>query len=110
MTCISKRKALEIIRELKDRLQPLYGSRLKGSYLFGSHSREEADEESDIDVLLVLDKIDNYSAEVERISAIVSELSIKHGHSMSCVFATEKNWREDQTMFYLNVREEAVSA
>lgn len=100
----------EILTELKDRLADLYGERLKGVYLFGSYARDEADEESDMDVLIVLDQADNYSGEVNRTGEVTSNLSLKYGITISRVFASEKRWREDQTMFFLNLRDEAIAA
>jgi predicted nucleotidyltransferase len=41
------------------------GARLKGVYLFGSYARGEAGEESDVDVLIVLDRVESYSQEIE---------------------------------------------
>jgi len=101
-------KALMV--ELKRRLDTLYGSRLRGVYLFGSHARDEGDEESDVDVLIVLDRVDNYSEEIDRTGGLVSELSLSHGLVISRIFATERQWDEEQTLFFLNVREEAVPA
>lgn len=99
-----------VLSELKEELSVLYGQRLKGVYLFGSYARGEADEESDIDVLVVLDRVGDYSAEVARTSEIISQLSLDCGHSISCVYASEEQWKTEDTMFFLNVREEAVSA
>jgi len=99
-----------IMVELKQRLNALYGNRLKGVYLFGSYARDEADEESDVDVLIILDRVDNYSEEIDRTGEVISELSLDHGVVISRVLATERQWREDQTLFFLNVREEAVPA
>ena len=99
-----------IVAELRRRLTVLYGSRLKGTYLFGSCARDEAQDESDIDVLIVLDRVDNYSKEIDRTSESISELSVTHGVSISRVFASERQWRDDQTLFFLNVREEAQPA
>jgi predicted nucleotidyltransferase len=99
-----------LMAEAKAGLQALYGERLKGVYLFGSYARGEADEESDVDVLVVLDRVDRYSGELERTSELISTLSLEHGVSISRVFASERQWREEQTMFFLNVREEAVPA
>jgi len=99
-----------ILDELKAGLALLYSDRLKGIYLFGSFSRGEADEESDIDILIVLDRVDNYGQEVELTSHLISRLSLACGRSISCVFASEKRWKEDGTIFFLNVREEAVPA
>jgi uncharacterized protein len=98
----------QILKEVKDRLAVLYGERLKGIYLFGSYARNEPDEESDVDVLIVLDQMENYSDEINFTSELISELSLKYGISVSRVFTSETQWRENQTMFYLNVREEAV--
>jgi predicted nucleotidyltransferase len=100
----------QTLDELKAGLALLYSDRLKGIYLFGSFSRGEADAESDIDILIVLDRVDNYGREVEFTSHLISQLSIACGLSISCVFASEKRWKEDGTIFFLNVREEAVPA
>ena len=86
-----------VLSRLKQGLAEIYGDRLKGLYLFGSYARGEATEESDIDLLIVLDRVDNYSSEIERTSELVSRLSLRR-------------WREDQTMFFLNLRREAVAA
>ncbi|MFP4248886.1 MAG: nucleotidyltransferase domain-containing protein, partial [Armatimonadota bacterium] len=45
----------EALRELKRELEALYGDRLRGVYLFGSHARGEAGPDSDVDVAVVLD-------------------------------------------------------
>ena len=100
----------EILRRLRRGLQSIYGDRLKGVYLFGSYARREAGEESDIDVLIVLDRVDRYSEEIEWTSELVSDLSLSFGKSISRVFVSEKRWREENTMFFVNVRDEAVPA
>ncbi len=93
-----------VFRRLKEGLAEVYGPRFKGVYLFGSHARGEADNESDIDVLVVLDVVDSYSAEIERTSLLISGLSLESGRSISRVFVAEQRWREGQDMFLLNVR------
>ena len=104
----------EIIRKLliefKEHLAALYGERLKGVYLFGSYARGEADEESDVDVLIVLDQVKHYGQEVDHTGEISASLSLEYGKSISCVFVPEEKWHKDQTLFFLNVREEAIAA
>jgi len=103
-------KVRSILGELNRRLATLYGERLRGVYLFGSYARDEANEDSDADVLIVLDRVDNYSREIDTTSELTSELSLEYGISLSRVFATEEQWRKGQTNFFLNLREEAVPA
>jgi predicted nucleotidyltransferase len=45
----------EILNRLRTYLQGLYGDRLERLVLFGSQARAEADHDSDIDVMVVLD-------------------------------------------------------
>ncbi len=102
------KKVREALGRLREGLAELYSGRLKGVYLFGSHSRGDAREESDVDVLIVLDKVRDYRKEIENTSKLVGDLSLEYDLSISRVFVSEKRWREDMSMFFLNVREEAV--
>jgi predicted nucleotidyltransferase len=44
----------QILREFRDALERIYGSRLVRVVLFGSQARDKAEPDSDIDVMLVL--------------------------------------------------------
>ena len=98
------------LAELKRQLETIYGERLKGLYVFGSYARKEADRESDLDVLIVLDQVHDYSQEIDRTSAVISDLSLPSGVTISRVFVSEQRWKTDQANFFLNVRGEAVPA
>lgn len=97
-----------ILGELRQGLESLYGRRLKGVYLFGSYARDRADAESDMDILIVLDRIGDYSSEIEATSQIIAALSLKYGVTLSRVLTSEDRWKHDATLFFQNVREEAV--
>ena len=98
----------EILKRLKAGLAAVYGARLKGVYLFGSYARGEEDAESDLDVLIVLDRLGRYGAEIARTSELIADLSAECGVSISRVFASEADWVGQKTSFYANVKEEAV--
>src|SRR6266542_2569872 len=98
-----------LVRELKEGFRAIYGSRLKGMYLFGSYARGDQQPDSDVDILVVLDRCDRYAQEVDGSSQLVGELSLKYGLSLSRVFVSEAEWRGAETPFLLNAREEAVA-
>lgn len=99
-----------VLENLHSRLATLYGERLRSLHLFGSYARGDATSESDVDVLVVLDEIPGYMAEVRRTGAIVSDLSLAHEVTITPVFVAEYQWEAGDTPFLRNVREEGRRA
>ena len=99
----------QLLTELKAGLQKTYGPRLKGLYLFGSYARGEQDSESDVDILVVLDRFTSYSDEIKRTGKLGSNLSLKYGVTVSKVYVKESDWLHKETPFLDNVREEALT-
>ena len=97
-----------LVNELRARLSKTYQHRLKGVYLFGSYARGEEDSESDVDVFIVLDRVDSYRSEIERTGNVVSQLSLESGLSISRVFVSEADWQAGKSLFLAHAREEAV--
>ena len=108
---IEKAQLKELLTELRLGLEIIYGRRLKGLYLFGSYARGEQQNDSDVDILVVLDQIEHYAGEVDRSGQLASDISLKYGVSVSRVFVAENDWRQKRDSFFLdNVREEAIAA
>ena len=102
--------AKNLLAELKSGLEGLYGKRLQGLYLYGSHARGEQQWDSDIDLLIALDRIDAYGAEIDRTSELVSAMSLHYGVSISRLFVTQQAWCDVQDGFLSHVRQQAIAA
>ena len=74
----------QILHEFRDGLEQIYGSRLVRVVLFGSQARDEAEPDSDIDVMLVL--------QGARLSSFTSGLSLKHDVVTSCVYLSGEDF------------------
>ena len=98
-----------IVAELRGRLQVLYGDRLAKVVVFGSHARNEATENSDIDVMVVLNGEISPSQEIARTIDDVADISLTNDVVLSCVFMTEIRYELEQCPLLLNVRREGLA-
>jgi uncharacterized protein len=78
----------KILAELRERLTDLYGDRLDRLILYGSQARGDAEPDSDIDVLVVLKGEVQASKELDEISYITADLTVKYGQLVSTVVAS----------------------
>ncbi|MEM7587935.1 MAG: nucleotidyltransferase domain-containing protein [Acidobacteriota bacterium] len=103
-------KVGELLNRLRTGLEELYRERLAGMFLFGSYARGEASDESDVDILIVLEQLEDYGLEIERTGNLVSSLSIELDTSISRVFVSSRDWREADSPFLSHVRQHAQAA
>jgi len=97
-----------ILAEYRAHLEEIYGPRLANVVLFGSQAREDADPDSDIDILIVLSgPLDDWE-ETQRTSRITSEISLKFDTVISRVIATPEMFEHSGMSFYHNVRQDGV--
>ncbi len=97
-----------ILQEFRHGLEQIYGSRLVRIVLFGSQARDEAEPDSDIDVMVVLRGSVVPHEEIRRLSAFKAELCLKYDLVISCVYVSEAEYHQDGTPLMLNVRREGV--
>jgi len=99
-----------LLAELKQGLAKIYGDRLKAVYLFGSYARGDYEDDSDVDVMIVLSDYQNYGAEIDLSGGLISQLSLRHGISISRVIMKEIQWQASDTPLLRNIRAEGVPA
>ena len=98
----------ELLNESKDALQRVYGSNLRGVYLYGSYARNQEDVESDVDLLIILKEYKDFWEEVQRTGQLISDLSLKYNVTISPAHVKEADWVEGDSPFFHNVRKDGV--
>ena len=72
-----------LLRDLRTRLEVLYGDRLHAVVLYGSYARGEESSESDVDVMVVLEGEVDPWREIRRMSDAAYEVSSAHEELVS---------------------------
>ncbi len=103
-------KIKRLLNELKDGLVSIYGDRLNGLYLYGSYARGDAQVDSDVDVMIVLNDYESYGKEIDRTGNLVSALSLEYGISISRVIMKETQWLNSDTSLLRNIHIDGIPA
>ena len=103
-------KIKKILRELKKGLTELYGPRLKAVYLFGSYARGDYNQNSDLDVMIVLDTYTSYWNELVYSAELASDLSLEYNVTISRMIMTEEQWKQGDLPVLRNIRADGVPA
>jgi uncharacterized protein len=97
-----------ILSTLRDYLQTLYGDRLLHFILFGSQARQDATPDSDVDILIVLDRAVDTWTENERTAPFISQLCLEHSIVISIVFTSSLHYQTQATALLRNIDREGI--
>jgi predicted nucleotidyltransferase len=98
-----------VLAELRERFAAIFGSRLDRLILYGSQARGDADDESDIDVMVVLtEPFEDRGVERERYLDVITELSLKYNTVVMPFFTDSATYASSDFGLYRNVRREGV--
>lgn len=98
-----------IAKEYKADLQELYGSEFHALILFGSQARGDANEESDIDFALILNKENVRGAEeIFKTSKLSASLELKYGKAISLLSASRKKLSNSMQGVFQSIRKEGL--
>jgi predicted nucleotidyltransferase len=100
----------KIIREFKKEIKKIYGKRLRNIVLYGSCARGEAKEESDIDLIIILEGKVIPGKEIDRIINVISEINLKYGVLISVYPVSSKDFSAVNSPLLINVRREGIRA
>lgn len=96
----------EILTRIKNELQNLYGDRLKGVILYGSEARGEAEDDSDIDLLVLLEPPVSLWWDIKKIVHAIYPIQLEVLRPIHAAPANVHDYEGGVFALYRNVRAE----
>lgn len=107
-----KNKISTLLDEVVSEVTPIFNDKLESIILYGSYARGDQDDESDIDIALLVDLERIHLREYDKkIVTLMSELSLKYGIlvSFASIPIREFNEYKDILPYYRNIDQEGVN-
>ncbi|MFN8256248.1 MAG: nucleotidyltransferase domain-containing protein [Bacteroidales bacterium] len=101
-------KIRPVLENFKKELHKIYAGNLKQTILFGSYARGNFHSESDIDLLVVLDEMENPYKEIDRISDIKFEFLLKYDVIITCLFSDKIKLAKKTEPVFNNIQNEGI--
>ncbi|MCU0287270.1 MAG: nucleotidyltransferase domain-containing protein [Acidobacteria bacterium] len=108
---INDKYLLSVLADVKEEARKIFGDRLKQLILFGSYARQEQDNESDIDIMLLVDETEEKLRNSrDAVADIMAELSMKHEKLISLIEVPFNRYKRylEVLPFYKNVYDEGI--
>lgn len=101
----------KMLTELAESLQHIYGDKLKTIVLYGSVARGTQTDDSDIDIMVLVDgNNDELHQYDDKLSDVSTDFSLKYLKVLSVVDVSYQEYQDWRTLspFYKNVSEEGI--
>ncbi len=98
-----------VIQKCKETLAKVYGKRLKGVILYGSVAREQAEESSDIDLLVLLAPPFDYFAELRKIVDVLYPIQLESERLISAKPVSVNDYQAGSLSLYRNAARDGVA-
>ncbi len=95
--------------DLRAALEDLYGDRLAQLVLYGSQARGDTHDESDVDVLVVLEGPVEPGREIRRMSRVRTQIGLEHERAISLLPVSTADYRNQASVWLRNAQQEGVT-
>jgi predicted nucleotidyltransferase len=101
-------KVKRLVEQVKNHLCEKYGEGIRRVILYGSHARGEATNDSDVDVLVLIDPSLEPSDVRGSLSDLLFDMLMEEGELVSVVAIPEEHFENYNSPFMLNVKKEGM--
>ncbi len=98
----------QIVTKIKHRLEAVYGGRLKGIVLYGSAARGSGTEDSDIDILVLLEHPVELGKDLETIIDSVYPVQLETPHPIHATPVDIDTYEAGEYALYRNAKREGT--
>jgi len=100
----------ELLKRIKAILAETYGDRLRGVVLYGSEARGEADPDSDIDLLVLLEGAVDFGKELRACIHVLYPLVLELGRPIDVFPIEVEAYDAGEFPLYVNAKREGITA
>jgi len=105
----SDRRVEGLLADFKERLFSTFGSRFQRAVLYGSRARGEATPDSDIDVLVVLDPLEDATSDWDHCIDIAADIAARTGQLISVLVCSSEDYAHREHPLLISIRREGVA-
>jgi len=108
---LTDKKSEGLLLENRDEIIKLFGDKLKEIILYGSHAGSDFSDDSDIDIMILVDDdVHHLKTYREKISDIRVNLSLKFDKVISIIIKSHKEYNKhiDHLPFYARIQNEGI--
>jgi len=97
-----------LLSKVKEHLRSIYGKRLAAAILYGSFANGKANEDSDIDIAVVLKGRVNKAEEISKIHDAIYPLSLEYGQLISIYPLSEEELEDVEWPLHYHIKSGGV--